>query len=77
MGCKIVMAMPWTRDFDANAMKTTKIPVWIDLPLLNAAFEHYANSKLTKIGTVLYAQTHKSRSKFLHIYSWMRSVQSQ
>lgn len=67
MGRKMVMAMPWTPDFDANAMKTTRAPVWIDLPLLNPAFEYYANQMLAKVGTVLYAQTHKTRSKLLHI----------
>lgn len=30
MGSRMVMALPWTSDFDANAMKTAKAPVWID-----------------------------------------------
>lgn len=61
------MAIPWTPDFDANAMKTARAPLWIDLPLLNPTFEYYANSLLAIIGTVLYAQTHHSRSKISHI----------
>lgn len=67
MGSRMVIAMPWTPDFDANAMRSTKAPVWIDLPLLNRAFEYYANQMLAKVGTVLYAQIANARSKFSHI----------
>lgn len=51
------MAMPWTPDFDANAMKTTKALVWVDLQLLNPAFEYYANSMLAKIGSAVCTNT--------------------
>lgn len=68
MGQRMVLAMPWTPDFDANAMRSMKAPVWIDLPLLNPAFAYYANQMLAKVGTaILYAQTANSRSKFSHI----------
>lgn len=63
----MVLAMPWTSDIDANAMKLTKALVWVDLPMLNPTFEHFANQMLVKIGTVLYAQTAHARSKFSYI----------
>lgn len=66
IGRKMVIAMPWTTNFDANAMKSSRAPVWVDLQMLNPAFEFYANFLLAKVGTVLYAQTHKARSKFSH-----------
>lgn len=53
MGHQMVMAMPWTSDFDANSMKTRRAPVWVNLPLLNPAFEYYTNLMLAKIGIVL------------------------
>lgn len=68
MGNKMVLAVPWMVDFDANAMQTTKAPVWIDLPMLNPIFDYYSNQLLVKVGMVIYGQTTTTRSRFPHIH---------
>lgn len=67
MGNYMVLAMPWIAKFNANAMRIIKAHVWIDLPMLNPVFEYYANQLLAKVGTMIYMQTTKNMSRFLHI----------
>lgn len=67
MGNRMVLAMPWMTKFDANAMRMIKALAWIDLPMLNPVFEYYTNQLLEKVGTIIYAQNTKYRSKFSQI----------
>lgn len=64
----MVLAMPWSADFDANDMRTTKAPIWIELPMINPVFEYYSNQFLAKTGIMIYAPTWQSKSKFPHIW---------
>lgn len=63
---KMVLAILWTADFDANLMRTTQAPVWIELPMLHLILKYYFNQLFTEVGKVIYAQTTTSRSTNSH-----------
>lgn len=55
MNGRMVFTIPWTTKFDANLMRTTQAPVWIELPMVHPIFEYYSNQLLAKVGKVVYA----------------------
>lgn len=39
----MVLAIPWTTEFDANSMQTKQALVWLELPMVHPVFEYYSN----------------------------------
>lgn len=67
MNGRMVLAIPWTAEFDANSMQTTQALVWIELPMVHPVFEYYSNQLLAKVGKVIYPQTATTHNKFSYI----------
>lgn len=65
--CKMILVFPWDPFFDLKTTHTTEALVWVDLLMVNPAFEDSALELLGKVGQVVYATSKYAHSNYSNI----------
>ncbi|KAL3687200.1 hypothetical protein R1sor_013509 [Riccia sorocarpa] len=64
---RMVFALPWDPSFSTSELRSTAMPVWVDLPRVHPCLEQYGQGMLETLGKVLYKTCETSRDSYMHI----------